>query len=102
VRLVFYTNSIDSPTTSQIMQTTTTPQASLDNVDQKTIGANACDSLQTYEKLLHTHDWYHDYSSDRRDWLNGRASITRIRELQPAVDPTWKIWNEYCPTSFAH
>lgn len=55
---------------------------------------------QRYRKLLGSHDWYYNYSDDYSVWAKGKASYAEIWDLQPNIDPDFKIWNEYAPQDF--
>jgi hypothetical protein len=57
-------------------------------------------SEQKYRELLGTHDWYYNFSDDYSVWAKGKSHAAKMWDLQPEVDPEFKIWNEYAPDDF--
>jgi len=53
-----------------------------------------------YKSLLAQHDWYYDYSDDHSVWQRGNRERDTLYKYQDAVDPDYKIWNEYAPEMF--
>lgn len=57
-------------------------------------------SEQRYRELLAIHDWRYDYSEDYSVWAKGKSHAGKIMDLQPEIDPEFKIWNEYAPADY--
>jgi len=56
--------------------------------------------VEDYKSLLARHDWYYDYSDDHSVWTRGSNERNTLYKYQEALDPDYKIWNEYAPEMF--
>lgn len=57
-------------------------------------------SIDDYKSLLARHDWFYDYSDDHGVWQQGSRERSTLYKYQEALDPDYKIWNEYAPEMF--
>lgn len=57
-------------------------------------------SIDDYKSLLARHDWYYDYSDDHSVWTRGSRERSTLYKYLDAIDPDYKIWNEYAPEMF--
>ena len=58
------------------------------------------EQLEAYMKALREHDWGFEYTDDMSVWTRGRDSLTALRYVQPALDPDYMIWNQFCPAEW--
>ncbi len=57
-------------------------------------------TMEEYKDMLASHDWFYGMSDDFRAWKAGNAVDSRMRRYQFALDPDFKIWNQYAPDYF--
>lgn len=58
--------------------------------------------MEEYLKLLKTHDWQFEYSSDQNTWRRGLDERRRMWVLQAQVDPDGILWNTYAPAGLRY
>lgn len=51
-----------------------------------------------YRAALRRHDWQFEYSDDHQVWLRGREAQNMLLLARQEFDPSWSIWNQFCPT----
>lgn len=57
-------------------------------------------TLEQYINALKWHDWSFEFSDDSTSYDRGRAVRQQINAAQPALDPEFKLWNQYAPHDF--
>jgi hypothetical protein len=57
-------------------------------------------TMEEYKQMLASHDWFYGMSDDFRVWKAGSAVDSRMRRFQFALDPDFKVWNQYAPDYF--
>ena len=57
-------------------------------------------TLESYQKLLSTHDWWYFMSDDYSSWKRGNVSYHQLVSLQQEFDKDYQIWNTLCPKDF--
>jgi hypothetical protein len=57
-------------------------------------------TMEEYKQMLASHDWFYGMSDDFRVWKAGQAVDSRMRRFQFALDPDFKVWNQYAPDYF--
>ena len=57
-------------------------------------------TMEEYKRMLASHDWFYGMSDDFRVWKAGQAVDSRMRRFQFALDPDFKVWNQYAPDYF--
>ena len=56
-------------------------------------------ALTKYRMALAHHDWYYDFSDDHSVYKAGLSQRESLRVQAKALDPTFVIWNSYCPVT---
>ena len=58
------------------------------------------DPLDTYRRLLASHDWQYERADDQRAWRQGHYERQALLALQQKHDTDWTIWNSVAPAAF--
>jgi hypothetical protein len=57
-------------------------------------------NLEQYINALKWHDWSFEFSDDHSVVQRASKVQQEINAAQPALDPEFKLWNQYAPHDF--
>jgi hypothetical protein len=58
------------------------------------------EDLDQYRNRLKGFDWYFAHADDDGEYRRGKREQEALAEARKRLDPSGRIWNEYCPAQF--